>query len=134
MVVNDSIISMTNSAITCKTERFYHQFTGDEVLSVNGTAFQGFTHKEALDTFKVILEWNILLFSLNLENFEKFSKVCDETSLNQSWLVTQNIVGAPVAQRVDNTCSNIQWINQFLVDECYQNKPQYSLDSDLSRG
>ena len=55
MVVNDSIISMTNSAITCKTERFYHQFTGDEVLSVNGTAFQGFTHKEALDTFKVIL-------------------------------------------------------------------------------
>ena len=55
MVVNDRIISMPNSAITCKTERFYHQFTGDEVLSVNGTAFQGFTHKEALDTFKVIL-------------------------------------------------------------------------------
>jgi len=38
-----------------KTERFSHQFTGDEVLSVNGTAFQGFTHQEALDTFKVIL-------------------------------------------------------------------------------
>ena len=29
------------------------QITGDEVLSVNGTAFQDFTHQEALDTFKV---------------------------------------------------------------------------------
>ena len=28
-------------------------FTGDEVLSVNGKSFEGFTHKEALDTFKV---------------------------------------------------------------------------------
>jgi len=44
-------------AITCspaiKPERFSHHITGDEVLSVNGTAFKGFTHQQALDTFKV---------------------------------------------------------------------------------
>lgn len=46
-------ISMINPAI--ENETFSLQFTGDEVLSVNGTAFQNFTHQEALDTFKVII-------------------------------------------------------------------------------
>lgn len=44
---------MINPAI--ENETFSLQFTGDEVLSVNGTAFQNFTHQEALDTFKVII-------------------------------------------------------------------------------
>ena len=55
---------MTKSIVTAlflwlspaiETERISYQITGDEVLSVNGTAFQGLTHQEALDIFKVIL-------------------------------------------------------------------------------
>ena len=30
-----------------------YQIKGDEVLSVNETSFEGFTHQQALDTFKV---------------------------------------------------------------------------------
>ena len=32
---------------------FFSVDEGDEVLSVNGTSFEGFTHRQALDTFKV---------------------------------------------------------------------------------
>ena len=50
-----SFLWLNSAIIKTVTERFYNQITGDEVLSVNGTTFQGLTHKEALDTFKVIL-------------------------------------------------------------------------------
>ena len=36
---------------------------------------------------------------------------------------------APVAQRLDNA---IQRINHYPVEKCWQNKPRYPLDSDLS--
>ena len=32
---------------------YCYQIKGDEVLSVNETSFEGFTHQQALDTFKV---------------------------------------------------------------------------------
>ena len=37
----------------------------------------------------------------------------------------------PVVQRLDNA---IHRINHYPVDKCSQNKPRYSLDSDLSGG
>ena len=39
------------------------------------------------------------------------------------------IYQAPVVQRLDNA---IHWRNRYPVDKCYQNKPRYLLDSDLS--
>lgn len=62
--------------------------TGDEVLSVNGTSFEGFTHQKALDTFKVIISyckmWNfiVIMASLNFIIFEKQS--------TPNWLVQIN--------------------------------------------
>ena len=38
---------------------------------------------------------------------------------------------APVVQRLDNA---IHRINRYPVDKCWQNKPRYPLDSDLSGG
>jgi len=38
---------------------------------------------------------------------------------------------APVVQRLDNA---IHGINHYPVDKCYQNKPRYPLDSDLTGG
>ena len=38
---------------------------------------------------------------------------------------------APVVQRVDNA---IHRINRYPVGKCWQNKPRYPLDSDLSSG
>ena len=38
---------------------------------------------------------------------------------------------APVVQRLDNA---IQRINRYPVDKCWQNKPRYPLDSDLTGG
>ena len=36
---------------------------------------------------------------------------------------------APVVRKVDNA---IRRINHYPVDKCWQNKPRYPLDSDLS--
>lgn len=49
--VNEAILNMSVETKSC-----CRQITGDEVLSVNGTAFQDFTHQEALDTFKVTVK------------------------------------------------------------------------------
>ena len=38
---------------------------------------------------------------------------------------------APVVQRLDNA---IHRINRYLVDKCWQNKPHYPVNSDLSGG
>ena len=38
---------------------------------------------------------------------------------------------APVVQRLDNA---IHQINHYPVDKCWENKPRYPLDSDLSDG
>ena len=43
----------------------------------------------------------------------------------------QHIHLARVVQRLDNA---IHRINRYPVDKCWQNKPRYPLDSDLSGG
>ena len=47
---------------------------------------------------------------------------------NSLWLTIHQ---APVVQRLDNA---IHRINRYPADKCWQNKPRYPLDSDLSGG
>ena len=49
----------------------------------------------------------------------------------RNWLVTRRKHQARVVQRLDNA---IHGINRYPVDKCWQNKPRYPLDSDLSDG
>ena len=56
------------------------------------------------------------------------------TALSKHFTVTLIVplfIQAPVVQRVDNA---IHRINRYPADKCWQNKPRYPLDSDLSVG
>ena len=75
----------------------------------------------------------------------KHCQGCLAPILEHTWLVTMshregldsskmafiNLVQAPVVQRLDNA---VHRINRYPADKCWQNKPCYPMDSDLSIG
>ena len=73
--------------------------------------------------------WVFMTIRKHLQSSHNFIKWC---RLRFVLFIRQRFLNlAPVVQRLDNT---IHRINRYPVDKCWQNKPRYPLDSDLSGG
>ena len=71
---------------------------------------------------KIPFKWNVSAHSFSKLGHPKFRKEIPENVCS---------IRSSVVQRLDNA---IHRLNRYPVDKCWQNKPRYPLDSDLSGG
>ena len=98
--------------------RAWHKAT-IEFVKRNALISWFWTHLEVRALGKVLLKM-LVFFSTNLE--KKIYLVLQ---------VSQSSREPKVVQRLDNA---IHWVNRYPADKCWQNKPRYPLDNDLSGG